>query len=68
MSNLVRKFLSRKFLAALAGVVSGLVLVFKLDEGVVNTVAGAVTAAASVVSYMIAESSVDAAAAKKEEK
>lgn len=61
----MKKLLSRKFLAAVAGVVSGLVMVLGLDEGIVSTVAGAVTAAASVVSYILAEGKIDASAVER---
>ncbi len=62
MKTFVRKISSRKFLAALAGLVMGLAMVFGLDEGVVTTVSGAVTAVASVVAYIVSEGRVDAAA------
>ena len=61
----MKKLLSRKFLAAVAGVVSGLVMVLGLDEGIVSTVAGAVTAASSVVSYILAEGKIDASAVER---
>lgn len=57
-----KKLTSRKLWAALAGIVTGLAMVFGLDEGVISTVAGAVTALASVVAYIIAEGKIDAAA------
>ncbi len=56
-----KKLTSRKFLTALLGVVSGLAMVFGVDEQAVTQVAGAVTALASVVSYIVAEASIDAA-------
>ncbi len=62
MKTFTRKISSRKFLAALAGLVMGLAMVFGLDEGVMSTVAGTVTAVASVVAYIVAEGKVDAAA------
>ncbi len=63
MSTFLRKISSRKFLAALAGIVMGLAMVFGLDEGVMTTVSGAVTTLASVVAYIVAEGRVDSAAA-----
>ena len=68
MQTFVRKITSRKFLAALAGVATGLAMVFGVDEAAISTVAGAVTTVASVVSYIMSEGMVDAAAvgAKKE--
>ena len=65
MKTFVEKIKSRKFLAAVAGVVTGLAMVFGLDEGVISTVAGAVTALASVVSYIITEGIIDESAVEK---
>ena len=62
MQNFLKKLTSRKFLAALAGVATGLAMVFGVDETTISTVAGAVTTVASVVSYIISEGMVDAAA------
>ena len=50
MQTFIRKITSRKFLAALAGVATGLAMVFGVDETAISTVAGAVTTVASVVS------------------
>lgn len=60
-----RKLSSRKLWAAAAGVVTGLAMVFGLDQGVVSNVAGAVVSAASVVAYILAEGKVDAEGVKK---
>lgn len=65
MKNFLRKLTSRKFLAAAAGVITGLAMVFGLDEGIVSTVAGAVTALSSVLGYIVTEGSVDAAAVRQ---
>ena len=62
MQNFLKKLTSRKFLAALAGVATGLAMVFGVDETSISTVAGAVTTVASVVSYILSEGMVDAAA------
>ena len=69
MQEFLRKITSRKFLAAVAGVATGLAMVFGVDETAISTVAGAVTTVASVVSYILSEGMVDAAAveAKKEQ-
>lgn len=56
------KLKSRKLWAAVVGVVSGLAMVFGLDEHIVNTVAGAVVALGSLVTYIITEGKIDAAA------
>lgn len=60
-----RKLSSRKLWAALVGVVTGLSMIFGLDEGTISTVAGAVVSVASVVTYIMAEGKVDAESIKK---
>ena len=60
-----RKLSSRKLWAAVAGVVTGLAIIFGLDESVISNVAGAVVSAASVVVYIITEGKVDAESVKK---
>ena len=64
--NWKRKLSSRKLWAAVAGIVSGLAMVFGLDENTISTVAGAVVSAASVVAYIMAEGKVDAESVKTE--
>lgn len=63
--NWKRKLSSRKLWAACAGIVTGLAMVFGLDESTISTVAGAVVSAASVVAYVLAEGKVDAESVKK---
>ena len=58
------KLSSRKLWAAIAGIVTGLSMVFGLDENTISTVAGAVVSAASVVAYIMAEGKVDAEGVK----
>ncbi len=55
------KLTSRKFWAAIAGVVMGLATIFGLDEGVISTIAGSIVTGASVLAYILAESSIDKA-------
>ncbi len=62
MKALKKKLGSRKLWAAAAGLVMGLSMVFGLDENTVSTVSGAVLSVASVVTYIITEGRVDAAA------
>ena len=62
--NWKSKLMSRKLWAAAAGVVTGLAMAFGLDETVISTVAGGVVTLASVVSYIVTEGAVDAAAAR----
>ena len=59
------KLSSRKFLAAVAGLVTGLAMVFGVDEAVISTIAGAVVSAVSVAAYIFTEGKVDAAHAMK---
>ncbi len=65
MKDFLNKLKSRKFLAALAGIVTGLSMIFGLDENIITTVAGAVTALGSVVVYVAAEGKIDAEAVKQ---
>lgn len=62
--SIVKKITSRKFLAAVAGVVTGLSMILGLDQNIIATVAGAVTALTSVVTYIVTEGKVDAKAVK----
>lgn len=59
MSDMVRKLSSRKLWAAVAGVVTGLAMVFGLDESIISTVSGAVVSVMSVVVYIITEGHID---------
>lgn len=59
-----RKLSSRKFLASIVGVVTGIAMVFGLDENTISNVAGAVVSLASIVAYIIAEGKVDAESVK----
>ena len=62
-----RKLSSRKLWAAAAGIVTGLAMVFGLDEGTMAQVSGAVVSAASVIAYIITEGKVDAEGVKRNE-
>ena len=64
MGTLIKKLSSRKLWAAVVGVATGLGLAFGLDTNIINTVSGAVVAVVSVVSYIITEGKIDAAAVK----
>lgn len=59
--NWKQKLTSRKMWAALVGIVAGLAAAFGITESEYAQVAGLVTAAVSVVSYIFGESKVDAA-------
>ena len=65
MKEFLSKLKSRKFLTCVAGVVMGACMVFGIDEGSVNTIAGAITAVSSIVMYIYAEGKVDAEAVNK---
>lgn len=60
-----RKLTSRKLWAAIAGIVTGLAMVFGLDEGTMTNVAGAVVSLSSVIAYIVTEGKVDAESVKK---
>lgn len=60
-----RKLSSRKLWAAITGIITGLAMVFGLDESTISTIAGAVVSAASVITYIMAEGKVDAESVKK---
>ena len=61
-----RKLTSRKFWLAVVGLVSGLLVAFKMDGETVETITGVVMSAASVIAYIIGEGLTDAAYAKGE--
>lgn len=60
--NLKQKLSSRKLWAAVAGVVTGISMIFRLDQSIVNTVSGAVLTFGSVLVYIITEGRIDAKA------
>jgi phage shock protein PspC (stress-responsive transcriptional regulator) len=62
MKAFIGKFKSRKFLSCVAGVVLGVCMIFGLDEGAVNTIAGAITSIGSIIMYIYTEGKIDAAA------
>lgn len=59
-----QKLTSRKFWMAIAGFVSGLLMMFGYSDGVVETISGAVVALGCSVGYMIAEAKADSANVK----
>ena len=64
MNEMLRKLSSRKLWTALAGVAAGLALAFGLDQEAVASTAGAVVSVISVVTYIVTEGRIDAAAVK----
>lgn len=57
-----RKLSSRKFWAAVSGVVISVMIIFGADSGTQEKIAGAITSAGVLASYILAESSTDKAA------
>lgn len=55
------KLTSRKFWMAIIGLVSGLLLAFKVDAQTVETISGVIMSAGSVIAYIIGEGLADAA-------
>ena len=64
MSKIIQKLTSRKLWMALAGVATGIALVLGVDGGDISNVAGAVTAVASVITYIVTEGRIDAESVK----
>ena len=61
METTKRKLTSRKLWIALAGVIVGLATIMGAGEAEIATVAGAITATASAVAYIVTEGRLDAA-------
>lgn len=51
----------KKIITMILGVLSGLAVIFGVDQGEVSTIAGAVVSVGSVVGYLIAEGRIDVA-------
>lgn len=64
MNEILRKLSSRKLWMAIAGVATGIALALGVDTNEIGTVAGAVTALVSVVTYIAVEGKVDAEGVK----
>lgn len=60
--ELLNKLKSRKLWAAMVGVIVGVAMMFGIDPNVAETVSGAVISVVSVVTYIITEGHIDAAA------
>ena len=61
--TILEKLKSRKLWAAIAGLISGLSIIFGVDTSVSSTVSGAVVSVASIITYIITEGKIDAAGA-----
>lgn len=64
MKEVIRKLSSRKLWMAIAGVATGIALALGADASEIGTIAGAVTAVVSAVTYIIVEGKVDAESVK----
>ena len=62
MDTIKRKLTSRKLWVAIAGVIVGLAAIMGAGEADIAAVAGAITATASAVAYIVTEGRLDAAA------
>ena len=62
-----RKLSSRKFWAAVAGVVVSIMIIFGTDAGTQEKITGAITSTGILVTYILAEGSTDKAALNKDE-
>ena len=64
MKEILRKLSSRKLWMAIAGVATGIAMALGVDTAEIGTVAGAVTAVISIVTYIYVEGKVDAEGVK----
>lgn len=64
MTDFLRKLTSRKLWMALAGIATGVAMALGAESTEITAVAGAVTAVASVVTYIVTEGKVDAESVK----
>lgn len=53
------KLTSRKFWVAVAGIVSGILMIFGYSDSSVETISGAVITVGSAIAYIIAEGVID---------
>lgn len=65
--NWKRKLSSRKFWAAITGVVISIMIIFGADSGSQEKIAGAITSAGVLVTYILAEGGTDKAALNSED-
>lgn len=63
MTKQLNKLASRKLWAAVAGIILGTALAFGVDGDTITTVSGTITALCSLVTYILTEGRIDAAAA-----
>ena len=63
--KLIRKLTSRKFWLAVATFVTELIVAFRGDAELAETVAGVIMAGATVIAYIVGEGLIDAATNEK---
>ena len=64
-ADFIRKISSRKFWMAVAGFVADLIIAFRGDAALAETVSGLIIAGATVIAYVFAEGLADAANAEE---
>lgn len=64
IKSILKKLTSRKFLTCVAGIVTGIAMIYGADANEITAVAGAITTLGSIITYTIIEGKVDAAAVK----
>ena len=65
MKEIIHKLGSRKLWMAIAGVATGVAMALGADTSDISTVAGAITALISAVTYIVVEGKVDAESVKQ---
>ena len=63
--NIIRKLTSRKFWLAVAAFVTELIVAFRGDAELAETVAAVIMAGATVIAYILGEGLIDSAAARE---
>lgn len=66
--NWKQKLSSRKFWAAVSGVIISIMIIFGADSGTQERITGAITATGTLVCYILAEGAADTANIKKDDK
>ena len=59
-NDMIRKLTSRKFWLAVAAFVTELIIAFKGDAGLAETISGMIMAGATVIAYILGEGLIDA--------
>lgn len=65
--SILKKLASRKFWAGVTGVITPILVLFKMPESEIATVVALITACGSVIAYIFAESAVDVAREENKE-